>query len=204
MWPGRHYWVWGFGVWLVVTAGLCAYIGWGPLYRGPLHYTAFRAWFGFWTPLFALVALVMGLALKARRGSVRSGRAWRWFSVWVLLGLATAVAAVILGPVVLIPAAAVAGFLVYRRGMRRSAYGVMSSVGSLLILSMVWENARTPHECQAVPHEPNTVSCPNHAGFVLPFALGVLLFICGVIAEKRRRHQKPGDTSAVSSEIAGV
>jgi hypothetical protein len=187
MWPGRRYWIWNFGIWLVLTVGLFAYIAWGPLYRGPLYYTAFRAWFAFWTPLFALVSFAVGIALKARRGEARTGAEWPWLLMWVLFGLATAVAAVVLGPVMLLAAAAAAGLLVRRRGMRRSVYGVMSGVGSLLILSMVWENTRTPHECQAVPHEPNTFSCPNHAGFVLPFALGVLLLLCGVVAQHRRR-----------------
>jgi hypothetical protein len=63
----------------------------------------------------------------------------------------------------------------------------MGGLGSLLMLSMFWENARTPHGCQAVPHEPNTFSCANHAGYVLPFALGMLLLICGVVAQIRRR-----------------
>ena len=65
----------------------------------------------------------------------------------------------------------------------------MGGLGSLLILSMVWENARTTHECQWVPHE-GAFSCPNHAGFVAPFALGVLLLVCGVIAERRRREPR--------------
>jgi hypothetical protein len=187
MWPDRRYWIWSFGVWLVLTIGPFAYIAWGPFFRGPVYWTALPAWFTFCTPLLVITAFVVGLAVKAGRGAARTGSEWRWFFVWVLFGLATAAAVVELGSVVLLPALALAAWLVHRRGIRHSVYGLTGSLGSLLILSMVWENARTPHECQAVPNEPNTFSCPNHAGFVLPFALGVLLLICGVVAQIRRR-----------------
>ena len=69
MWPGRRYWVGSFGVWLVLTGGLIAYIAWGPFLRGPLYWTGLYAWFVFWAPLFALASLAVGLALKARRWS---------------------------------------------------------------------------------------------------------------------------------------
>ncbi len=204
MYPSRRYWIWSFGVWLVLTVGLFVYIAWGPFFLGPVYWTAVDRWFTGLTPLFVFVAFVVGLALNARRGAARTGSEWRWFFGWVLFGLATAAAAVEFGPVMLLPAVALGAWLVHRRGMRRSAYGVVGGLGSLLILSMVWENARTPHACQAVPHEPNTISCPNHAGFVLPFALGVLLLICGVIAEWRRRRREPSDPSKVSPAITGA
>ena len=185
MWPGRRYWISSFGVWLALTVGLVVYIEWGPFFgRGAIYETGLAPWFVVWTPWFAFVSFVVGLAVKARRGAARTGAEWPWFALWVLLGLATAAAAVELGPLPLLPAAVVAGLLVRRRGMKPSLYGLMSGLGSLLTVSMVWENARTPHECQAVPHEPNTVSCPNHAGFVLPFALGVLLLVCGLVAQR--------------------
>lgn len=82
MWPGRRYWIWAFGVWLVLTAGLLAYIAWGPFFTGPLYYTGLYAWFVFWTPLFAIVGLAMGLALKALR---RSTGAESWVALCVLL-----------------------------------------------------------------------------------------------------------------------
>jgi len=186
MWPGRRYWIWSFGVWLVLTVGLFAYIGWGPFFMGPLYWTALRAWFMACTPLFVIVALVVGLAVKAGRGAVRTGSGWRWFFVWILFGLATAVAAVELGPAVLLPALVLAAWLVHRHGMRRSVYGLTAGLGSLLTLSMVFENARTTHACQAV-NGPNTDWCSSHAWFVPSFAFGVLLLICGVVAQLRGR-----------------
>jgi hypothetical protein len=191
VYPGRRYWIWSFVVWLVLTLGLFAYIAWGPFFRGPVYWTAVSPWLGFFTPLFFFVAFVIGLAVNARRGADRSGSEWRGFVAWVMLGLTTAAAAVEFGPVMLLPAVAVAAWLVHRRGMRRSAYGVMGGLGSLLILSMVWWDARTPHECQAVPHEPNAFSCPNHTHFVAPTVLGVVLLVTGVVAQRRRREQRP-------------
>lgn len=187
MYPGRRYWVYSFGLWLVLTAALVADIAWGPFVRGPLYWTALRGWFMFFTPLFIVVAFAIGLAVNASRGLSRGGSEWRRFLASVVLGLATAAAVVELGAVMLLPALALAAWLVHRRGVRRSVYGVLGGLGSLLILSMVWENARMPDVCQAVPQQPNTFSCPNGAGFVAPFALGLLLLLCGVVAEYRRR-----------------
>jgi len=187
MWPGRRYWIWSLGVWLVLTFALVAYIEWGPLFgRGPIYETAYYAWFVFWAPLFVIVALVVGLAVNAGRGAVRTGSGWRWFFVWILFGLATAVAAVEFGPAMLLPALALAAWLVHRHGMRRSVYGLTAGLGSLLMLSMVLENARTTHACQAV-NGPNTDWCSSHAWFVPSFGFGVLLLICGVVAQLRGR-----------------
>jgi hypothetical protein len=187
MWPGRRYWIWSLAVWLVLTAALLADIAWGPFFRGPLYWTALNAWFAFWTPLLAFVALVMGLAGKALRGATRLEPDWRWFAVWVLWGLATAAVSVWFGPAELGSAIPTAALLAYLRGFRRSAFGLMAGLGSLLLLFSVGENARMPHGCQAVANEPNTFSCPNHAGLVLPFALGLLLLLCGAVAQLRRR-----------------
>ena len=143
MYPSRRYWIWSLGVWLVLTAGLVVYVAWGPFFRGPVYWTAFLPWFAFCTPLLALVAFVVGLAANACRDAARPGSEWRWFFAWAVLGLATAAAAVELGPLVLLPAVALAAWLVRRRGVRGSAYGVMAGLGSLLIVSMAWESART-------------------------------------------------------------
>jgi hypothetical protein len=113
--------------------------------------------------------------------------------VWVLLGLVTAVATLALGPFLLLPAAAVAGLLAYRRGVRRSFYGLMAGLGALLILSMPWQSTHASLVCK--PIAPNTVECPNHVGYVWAAAFGLLLLISGVVAQVWRPNKRQGHTA---------
>jgi len=60
-----------------------------------------------------------------------ASRAWFW--VWALVGVGAALGAVSLGPLLLVPTAAVAALLLSKPTIRRSAYGLVSGVGAILL-----------------------------------------------------------------------
>ena len=62
----------------------------------------------------------------------RSG-GWSWFLVWALLGSAAALGTVSFGPLLLVPTALLGVFLSRRPGVRRSAFGLLSGAGILLL-----------------------------------------------------------------------
>ena len=62
----------------------------------------------------------------------RSG-GWGWFVVWALLGSAAALSTVSLGPLLLFSVALFGVFLWTRPGVRRSAFGLLTGAGALLL-----------------------------------------------------------------------
>ena len=74
---------------------------------------------------------------------------WGWFFVWALLGAAAALGAVSLGPLLLLPVALVGVFFWTRPRVRRSAFGLLTGAGTLL-LYVAWVQARwSRHELLA-------------------------------------------------------
>src|SRR5204863_3187858 len=74
----------------------------------------------------------------------RSG-GWGWFFVWALLGSAAALSTVSLGPLLLLPVALFGVFLGTRPGVRRSAFGLLTGAGALL-LYVAWLQRDGPGE----------------------------------------------------------
>src|ERR1051326_2650679 len=66
-----------------------------------------------------------------------------WFWAWALVGGATALAAVSLGPLLFIPALAVAGFMASRPRIRNSAFGLLSGAGALCLF-VAWLHRQGP------------------------------------------------------------
>lgn len=73
----------------------------------------------------------------------RRSSGWGWFFVWALLGSAAALGTVSLGPLVLFPVAALGVFLWSRPSVRRSAFGLLTGAGTLL-LYVAWCSAMAP------------------------------------------------------------
>src|SRR5207247_7306362 len=88
-----------------------------------------------------VVAVLALLGLVARRaeqwspGGSRS--AWGWFVVWALIGAVGALGVFSLGVFLLLPVVALGIFLASRPRIRRSAFGVLTGVGAVL-LSVAW------------------------------------------------------------------
>ena len=117
------------------------------------------------------------------------GSGWLWFLVWVLLGLAAAVGAIVLGPLLFLAPAAVAAFLVYAQGTGRSTPGLLSGAGGSLLLYAAWLRAHyVPHlSCLArTATEGPGCEVPNYAQFLPPIALGAALLISGIVLQIRR------------------
>lgn len=175
MWPGGRYWLWNvlvwafFAVWHVLGYGVSLWSLEG---------------LAFWSSGWFILSAALWLVLFVGEQEPRTVSAWLWFSLWVVLGLAAAVAALVLGPLLFLPAAAVAGVLAYLHGIRRSAYGLLSGIGALLLLYVTW---LAEHYAPHLP--PGYV--PNHAHFIPPFLLGVVLFLSGLVAQGWSRIQRP-------------
>ena len=71
----------------------------------------------------------------------RHSGGWGWFVVWALLGSAAALSTVSLGPLLLFPVALFGVFLWTRPGVRRSAFGLLTGAGALL-LYVAWASVR--------------------------------------------------------------
>src|SRR5437868_13737295 len=68
----------------------------------------------------------------------RRSDGWGWFFVWALFGSSWALAAVSLGPLLLIPTALLGVFLWrWRPAARRSAFGLLTGAG-VLLLYVAW------------------------------------------------------------------
>ena len=113
---------------------------------------------------------------------VRSG-GWHWFSVWVLLGSAAALGAVSLGPLLLLPSALVAVLVWRRPRARRSAFGLLTGAG-MLLLYVAWVQRDGPGTtCR---HTATASGCDQHLNPLPWLVLGIILVAAGFLAHARR------------------
>jgi hypothetical protein len=107
-----------------------------------------------------------------------------WFWAWALVGAAAALLAISsLGPLLVAPALVVAYLMGSRPGIRRSAFGVLSGAGALLLYVAWVQRAGPGTRCW----QTQTASgCEQHLN-PLPWLLaGIVLFIGGIAAHARR------------------
>lgn len=108
---------------------------------------------------------------------------WSWFLVWVLLGAAAALGTVSLGPLLLVPIAALGMFLWSRPRIRRSAFGLLTGAGALL-LYVAWVQRDGPG---TTCWDTATGSgCDQHLNPLPWLVIGIGLFVSGVVAQARR------------------
>jgi hypothetical protein len=112
----------------------------------------------------------------------RSG-GWGWFFVWALLGSAAALGTVSLGPLLLVPTALVA-VLVWRRPQsRRSAFGLLTGAGTLL-LYVAWVQRDGPGT--TCWHTATASGCDQHLNPLPWLVLGLVLVAAGFVAHARQ------------------
>lgn len=122
----------------------------------------------------------MTVQVQPRRGHAT---ACGWFWAWALVGVGAALAAVSLGPILLLPVAAVALVLARRSSIRPSAFGVLSGVGILLLYVAYLQRDGPGTTCW---HTATTSGC-SHPLNPLPWAItGGAFFACGIAAYARR------------------
>jgi hypothetical protein len=106
-----------------------------------------------------------------------------WFWAWALLGLAAALAAVSLGPILLAPVIAIAWLMASRSSIRRSAFGLLSGAGALLLYVAWVQRAGPGTTCW----QTQTASgCDQHLNPLPWLIVGIALFVGGIAAHARR------------------
>lgn len=107
----------------------------------------------------------------------------RWFWAWALLGCAAALGFVSLGVLLLAPVAVVGGLMASRPTIRRSAFGLLSGAG-VLLLYVAWVQRAGPG---TTCWQTGTASgCDQHLNPLPWLLLGIAMFIGGIVAHARR------------------
>jgi hypothetical protein len=115
--------------------------------------------------------------------TARRSVGWGWFFVWALLGAATGLGAVSLGPLLLLPVAAVGVFLSTRPGIRRSAFGLLSGAGALF-LYVAWVQRDGPGTtCWRTA---TASGCAEHLSPLPWLVTGAALVVAGLVTHARR------------------
>jgi hypothetical protein len=112
----------------------------------------------------------------------RSG-GWGWFFAWALLGSVAALGALSLGPVLVWPVALFGLFLWNRTGVRRSAFGLLTGVG-VLLLYVAWVQRDGPGT--TCWHTSTAYGCEQHLNPVPWLVAGAALVVAGFVAHARR------------------
>lgn len=112
----------------------------------------------------------------------RSG-GWGWFFLWALLGTTAALGAVSLGPLLLVPVAVFGVFLWTRPTVRRSAFGLLTGAGALL-LYVAWVQRDGPGT--TCWHTATASGCDQHLNPLPWLIAGAVLFVSGFFAHARR------------------
>jgi hypothetical protein len=103
--------------------------------------------------------------------------------VWALLGSAAALGAVSLGPLLLAPVAAMGALLISRPAIRRSAFGLLTGAGALL-LYVAWVQRDGPGA--TCWHTATAAGCDQRLDPLPWLITGIALVVVGLIAHARR------------------
>jgi hypothetical protein len=110
-----------------------------------------------------------------------------WFWTWALVGCAAALGFVSLGILALIPAAAAGGLMASKPAVRRSAFGLMTGTGALLLYVAWVQRAGPGTTCWT---RGTASGCDEHLN-PLPWLLaGVALVVAGVVAQSRKSPRR--------------
>jgi hypothetical protein len=119
-------------------------------------------------------------ALVSRRDDLAG---WGWFCAFAGIGVAAALGAVSLGILALVPALAAAAVLLSRPKIRRSAFGLLSGAGFLL-LYVAWVQREGPGT--TCWHTATASGCDQHLNPLPWLALGILLAFAGAAGQATR------------------
>ena len=121
----------------------------------------------------------MNRVLQIARGS----GGWGWFFVWAFVGSAAALGTVSLGPLLLAPSALAGVFLWVRPGVRRSAFGLLTGAG-VLLLYVAWVQRDGPGTtCWRTA---TASGCDPYLNPLPWLVAGAALVVSGFIAHARR------------------
>ena len=103
--------------------------------------------------------------------------------MWALLGFAAALGFVSLGVLVLAPVAIVGALMASRPTIRRSAFGLLSGSGVLLLYVAWLQRAGPGTTCW---HTAEATGCDQHLNPLPWLLVGIAMFIGGIVAHARR------------------
>jgi hypothetical protein len=106
-----------------------------------------------------------------------------WFWAWALVGCAAALGAVSLGPLLLVPVAAVGALMASRPAIRRSGFGLLSGAG-VLLLYVAWAQRAGPGT--TCWHTATASGCDEHLNPLPWLVVGTAMFVGGIVAHARR------------------
>lgn len=113
----------------------------------------------------------------------RPSGGWGWFFVWALLGSTAALGTVSLGPLVLLPTVLLGAFLWRLPRVRRSAFGLLTGAG-VILLYVAWLQRDGPGT--TCTHTATGGRCDQHLNPLPWLVIGTVLVIAGVVAHARR------------------
>jgi hypothetical protein len=106
-----------------------------------------------------------------------------WFWAWALLGSAVTLGILSLGPILAVPLLVIGWLMASRPAIRRSAFGLLSGAGALLLYVAWVQRAGPGTTCW----QTQTASgCDQHLNPLPWLVAGVVLFVGGVAAHARR------------------
>ena len=106
-----------------------------------------------------------------------------WFWAWALVGSAVALGAVSLGPILVAPVFVIAALMWSRPEIRRSAFGLLSGAGALLLYVAWVQRAGPGTTCW----QTQTASgCDQHLNPLPWLIAGIGLFVGGIAAQARQ------------------
>ena len=108
---------------------------------------------------------------------------WGWFWAWAILGVGAALAAVSLGPLLLIPVALVAFVMASRPNIRRSSFGLVSGAGILLLVVAYLQRQGPGTTCW---HRGAASGCDEHLNPIPWLVVGIACVIGGIIGHAKR------------------
>jgi len=105
-----------------------------------------------------------------------------WFWVWALLGCVAALGAVSLGLLLLAPVAGAGALMAGRPTIRRSAFGLLSGVGALLLYVAWVQRAGPGTSCWQTA---TASGCDQHLNPLPWLIAGIATFIGGIVGHAR-------------------
>lgn len=108
----------------------------------------------------------------------------RWFWIWALLGCTVALGIVSLGVLALAPATVLGAVIASRPAARRSAFGLLSGAGLLLVYIAWVQRAGPGTTCW---HSASASGCDQHLNPLPWLVAGVALFLGGIVGHERQR-----------------
>jgi hypothetical protein len=105
-----------------------------------------------------------------------------WFLAWLVVGVGTALGAVSLGPLLLVPVALVAALMASRPAVRRSGFGLLSGAGVLLLYVAYVQRDGPGTTCW---HRGTATGCDEHLNPLPWLVIGSVFLIGGIAGHVR-------------------